>query len=139
MTPSSIARTGALLVGALLILSAAQSAKADTSVGGTNAWTMITPPSFPALGGFRVGAVTYVNNLNVTVTGIVIMVVRNSLNQTVYYSTATLSLPSGENGTADLVLSSLSPTNYNATFFAFTFAGVAITNSTTASLTIPEP
>ena len=100
---------------------------------------MISAPSFPALGGFRVGAVTYVNNLNVTVSGIVIMVIRNGLNRLVYYSTATLSLPSGENGTADLVLSTLSPTSsYNASFFAFTFAGVAISNSTTAILPFTE-
>ena len=137
MKPSSLARTGALLVGVLLILSAAQSAKADTFIGGTNAWTMVGPPSFQALGGYRVGAVTYADDLNVTVTGIVIMVIRNDLNQTVYYSTATLSLPSGENGTADIVLSGLSPANYNATFFAFTFGGVAITNSTTVLFTLP--
>ena len=130
-------RAGGLSIAALLILSAAQAADAETFVGGTNAWSMIGIPSFPTTGINPMAVVTYSNTLSVPVFGIVIMVLRNNSSQTVYYSTGTLMLSSGRIGSAYLIEFGLPVGTYNATFFAFTFAGVAISTSTSALFTLP--
>src|SRR5271154_5088899 len=128
-----LARAGALLFAALLALGAAQGAEAQTFVGGTNVWTMVGPPSFNTNGGEPVGVATWSNHLgiNFNVTGIVMMVIRNSSGQTLLYTTATLTVESGAVGTSEDVVFGLAPGTYSATFFAFTFGGVAISNATT--------
>jgi len=128
---------GGLIFALLLVLSAAQAAQADTSIGGTNVWTMVGSPSFVTTGTYPLGAVSYSNHLSVDLTAIVIMVLRNNSGQTVYYSTSTVTIVPGGLGPVHLVEFGLDPGTYNATFFAFTFAGVGITLPTSALFTIP--
>jgi hypothetical protein len=135
-----VARWGALVLAALVALSAAQGAEADVFIGGTSDWTMVGAPSVQVLNGSTVGVVAYGNHLAVDVTAIVIMVLRNGLNQTVYYSTSTLTLsggPTGTIGSAYIVEFGVPPGTYSATFFAFTFGGVAISAPTTSPFTVP--
>ena len=134
-----VARLGALAFAVLIALSAAQGAEAAVVIGGTNDWTMVGAPSVQIINGSPVGAVAYSNHLVVDVTAIVIMVLRNGLNQTVYYSTSTLTLsggPTGTIGSAYIVEFGLPPGTYSATFFAFTFGGVAISAPTTSTFTV---
>ncbi len=133
------ARWGALAFAALVALSAAQGAEAAVFVGGTNVWTMVGSPSVQVLNGSPVGVVAFSNHLAIDVTGIVIMVLRNGTNQTVYYSTSTLTLsggPTGTIGSAYIVEFGLAPGSYSATFFAFTFGGVPISAPTTSPFTV---
>jgi hypothetical protein len=67
------------------------------------------------------------------------MVLRNNSSQTVYFSTGTVTIASGAIGTVELIEFGLAPGTYNATFFAFTFGGVAISLSTSALFTLPGP
>jgi len=133
------ARAGGLSIAALLVLSSAQAAQADTFVGGTNVWSMVGSPSFPTTGIIPSASVTYSNNLGAAVAGIVIMVLRNNSSQTVYYSTGTMTLSSGGLGSVQLLEGGLPLGTYNATFFAFTFGGVAISAPTSALFTLPGP
>jgi hypothetical protein len=57
----------------------------------------------------------------------------------VYFSTGTVSIASGAIGTVELVEFGLPGGTYNATFFAFTFSGVAISLPTSALFTLPGP
>ncbi|MGH9920943.1 MAG: hypothetical protein ACRD6W_19000 [Nitrososphaerales archaeon] len=134
---SVLARTGGLAFVLLLALGGAQAARADTSIGGTNVWTMVGSPSFVTTGTYPLGAVSYSNHLPVDLTALVIMVLRNNSSQTVYFSTSTVTIEPGTIGTVHLVEFGFSPGTYNATFFAFTFAGVGITLPTSASFPVP--
>ncbi len=139
MSGGLLTRAAGLAVLALLLLAAAQAAEADTFVGGTSVWTMVGTPSFNKGLGNPQGVVAFSNNFGVTVSGIVIMVLRNNASQMVYYSTATLTLASGQIGSAALIEFGLPLGTYNATFFAFTFGGVAISSPTSALFTLPGP
>jgi hypothetical protein len=136
---SPFARIGSLSLAVLLVLSAAQAAEADTIVGGTNVWTMVGAPSFPTGGSYPVGLVSFSNHLTFPVSGIVIMVLRNNSSQTVYFSTGTVTIASGGIGTVELIEFGLPVGTYNATFFAFTFGGIAISLPTSALFTLPGP
>ena len=136
MNASHYARIGGLSVALLLVLSTAQAAQADTSVGGTNVWTMVGSPVFGANGIGPYALVSYSNHLSVSVPGIVIMVLRNNSGQTVFFSTATATISPGAIVSADLVEFGLAAGTYNATFFAFTYDGVAISLPTTALFTV---
>ncbi len=125
----------ALGLSLLLASSVAQTAEADPQVGGTANWTVVGVPRFVTIGITPVVETTFHNNLDVGVLGIVMMVVRNNLGQTVYYSTATLNLTRGLYGTAYNVELGLSPGLYKATIFAISTGGIAISNSTTISIT----
>jgi hypothetical protein len=70
------------------------------------------------------------------VTGIVYLVVHNRLGQTAEYSTATLQLAVGANGTAYPIAFGLPSGEYSATFFVVTSGGVAISVSTTVPFTV---
>jgi len=131
------ARAGGLSIAILLVLGAAQAAEAD--VGGTNVWTMVGAPSFSTSGNFPLGVVSFSNHLSFDVSGIVIMVLRNNFSQTVYFSTGTVTIASGAIATVELIEFGLAPGTYNATFFAFTFGGVAISLPTSALFTLPGP
>ena len=131
-----VARSGALVFAAVLILSAAQAAHADTFIGGTNVWMMVGTPSFSTSGIAPAGATMWSNGLSVNVTGIVLMVVRNSSNQTVYYSPSSVTIAPGAIGSASNVEFGLSSGTYTATFFAMTFGGVAISAPTSVVLTV---
>ncbi|MDA4116295.1 MAG: hypothetical protein OK442_07055 [Thaumarchaeota archaeon] len=137
MKASTSSRLGGISIAVLIVLSAAQAAHADTSIGGTNVWTMVGSPSFIATGTYPLGAVSYSNHLPVDLTAIVIMVLRDNSSQTVYFSTSTVTIAPGAIGTVHLVEFGLNPGTYNATFFAFTFAGVGISLPASAPFTIP--
>jgi hypothetical protein len=134
---SHCARIGGLSVALLLVLSAAQAAQADTSIGGTNVWTMVGSPVFGANGISPYALVSYSNHLSVSVPGIVIMVLHNNSGQTVFFSTATATISPGAIVSADLVEFGLAAGAYNATFFAFAYDGVAISLPTTAIFAVP--
>ena len=123
----------ALMLATVLLSSGAQTASALTSVGGTANWTFASAPRVASIGVFSAVVTTFHNNLDVQVIGIVIMVIHNRIGQTVSYSTATLNLTRGFSGTAYTVESGLPFGVYNATIFAFSTDGVAISNSTTIS------
>lgn len=133
-----LAPSAAVLSLLLLLLvpsSCFQAAEAETFVGGTADWTFVSRPTVSVLGISPAAATTFTNHLDVSVLGIVIMVIHNSAGQTVYYSTATLNITRGFSGTAYTVEAGLPPGIYNATIFAFSTSGVAISSSTT----IPFP
>jgi hypothetical protein len=136
---SLLARVGGMPVAVLLIVSAAQAAGAETSVGGTNVWTMVGSPSFQTGDIGPLAVVSFSNHLSVPLSGIAIMVLHNNSSQTVYFSTGTVTIASGAIGTVELVEFGLPAGTYNATFFAFTFGGVAISLPTYALFTLPGP
>ena len=65
------------------------------------------------------------------VLGIVIFVIHNHLGQTVYFSTSTINITHGSFGTAYLVEFGLAGGLYNASIFAVSTAGVAVSDLTT--------
>lgn len=137
MNCSLFARAGGLLFALLLVLGEAQAAQANTSIGGTNVWTMVGSPSLGANGIGPYALVSYSNHLSVSVPGIVLMVLRNNSSQTVFLSTATATIAPGAITSADLVEFGLAAGTYNATFFAFAFDGVAISLPNSALFTVP--
>lgn len=126
-----------LAIAALLVLSSASAVQADTFVGGTTVWTMVGAPAFSAGGIGPSETVSYSNHVDVSVAGIVFMILRNNSSQMVYFSTATATIAPGAIVPADLVEFGLPAGTYNATFFAVSFAGVAISLPTTALFTVP--
>ncbi|HVC27032.1 MAG TPA: hypothetical protein VND40_02620 [Nitrososphaerales archaeon] len=137
MDASLRARLGSLSFAVLLIVGA-QAAQADTFVGGTNVWTMVGTPSFVTSRGNPLAVVSFSSHVSVTVTAIVIMVLRNSAGQTVYFSTGSVAIATGTIGAVEIIEFGQPPGTYNATFFAFTFGGVAISLPTSALFTIPR-
>lgn len=127
--PSHLAT--ALVITVVLVASGAEAAQAASFVGGTDNWSVVGAPQVVALGISPAAATTFQNNLDVSVLGIVIMVMHNNLGQMVYYSTATLNLTRGFSGTAYTIEFGVPVGIYNATVFAFSTGGVAISNSST--------
>jgi len=123
--------SAAFLVAVVLASYGAQAGNALSLVGGTSNWTAVGSPKMVSMGTFSGAATTFHNNLDVQVLGVVIMVLHNRIGQTVSYSTATLDLTRGFTGTAYTVELGLPSGVYNATIFAFSLGGVAISNSTT--------
>jgi hypothetical protein len=80
---------------------------------------------------------TFTNAATTSVTGIVYAVVHNSLGQTVYYTTATITPAASGTATAFLVLSGLPAGTYSVSVFATDTGGNAISVSTTTSVTLP--
>jgi len=136
MARQSLVRACGVLSALLLLASAGQGALADTFIGGTNAWTMVGAPTFARSFGNPVALLTYSNHLGVNVTGIVIMVLRDNSTRLVYFSTSTVTIPAGGLGTLQMVEFGQAAGTYHASFFAFTFGGVALsqTNSTLFSV-----
>jgi hypothetical protein len=128
-----IAAAGALSLALVLGMSFAPAAYAQTFVGEPSDWSFVGAPVVTTLGVQQAAQVTLDNHLEVSVLGIVILVLRNNLGQTVDFTTGTITLTTGLGayGTVYLVVGGVQPGMYNATIFAFTLAGVAISNSTT--------
>jgi len=78
----------------------------------------------------------YRNNLNVSVLGIVLWVVHNSIGQTVGIGAGTIELSPGANATAELIIYELAPGTYDSVVFAIATSGVAISNSTSLAFTL---
>ncbi len=114
----------------------------STFIGGTNVFVLTAPPSFcqnDNSGCFVTNGMLYVNyrnNLNTTVTGIVFMVLHNLKGQTLGFGAATLILAAGANGTAYPMMYNLPPGTYDASVFAVTPSGIAISASAPIVFTI---
>ena len=121
---------GLLSLAVVLASCFSQAAEAATFVGGTGDWTFVSAPTVQSLGFSQAAAVTFENHLGVAVLGIVIMVLHNDHGQTVYYSTATINITRGFYGTAYAAEVGVQPGIYNATIFAISTQGLAISNST---------
>lgn len=122
---------------ALIVLSCASQAAAATAfVGGTNDWTFVSEPTITRLGISEAAASTFDNRLEVSVLAVVIMVVRNDAGQMVSFSTATLNITRGSYGTAYTPEFGLPFGTYNATIFAMTIGGVAISNSSSVLISV---
>jgi hypothetical protein len=79
---------------------------------------------------------TYTNTSNAPVTAIVYGVVHNSAGQTVYYTTATITVAAGGSATAYDVIAGLPSGTYSVTIFAVSTSGTAISTSSTVTVTI---
>jgi hypothetical protein len=99
-------------------------------------WYEVGPPVFAQLGAYQAFRVSYVNFANANVTGIVYLVVHNRLGQTAEYSTATLQLAAGANGTTYPITFGLPSGEYSATLFVATPSGLTISVPTTASFAV---
>jgi hypothetical protein len=103
----------------------------------TTCMTVSGTPTVTTLNGQKTIQATYINNSNATQTAITYAVVHNANGQTVAYTTATITpAASGGTSTAYLVLFGLAPGTYSVTLFTTTTGGVAISTSTTVSVTI---
>lgn len=127
-----------MFLSLLFVLSSFQSATAAnlTSCNPGACWAEIGSPNYTSLGPYHTVEITYANSANATMTGIVFMVVHNYLGQTVEISTATLTLTAGTNGMAFPIAFGLAQGQYSATLFTTSAAGVAITSTTTVSITV---
>lgn len=137
MRPRVPARAGLVVAAALLFLVSAQGAFAQAGLVGTNDWTIVSAPSFAVQQGNPVAIVAYSSHVGISVTGIVVMLLRNNASQTVSISVGTTTIAGGQIGSADLVeFSGLPHGTYNATIFAFALSGVALSTVTTAQFKV---
>jgi hypothetical protein len=81
-------------------------------------------------------AMTYANSDNISLLGIVFLVVHNSLGQTLEISTGSVVLAAGANGTAFPVVFGLAPGIYEGTYFVIQPAGTAISSASTLNFTV---
>jgi len=132
-------KTGAaaLIAAALILLPVVvMPATASTFVGGTNAWTLVALPSTVTLRGSPTTEADFLNDLNATTLGIVLLVVHNSGGQTVYITAGTVSIQAGTNSTAYLTIFGLSSGTYSASVFVMLPSGTAISVPTTVTVSI---
>jgi hypothetical protein len=111
-------------------------AASTSACSSTGCWSETGNPLYTSLGPYSSFETTYVNGINATVTGVVFMVVHNSLGQTIEISTCVLQLASGANGTAYTITFGLASGEYSATFFAVSTSGYAISSTTTSPFTV---
>jgi hypothetical protein len=102
---------------------------------GTGCFTSTTGPSTTMISGQTFVTITYTNNGNTTITGIVYAVVHNSLGQTVQYTTGTITPAAGASAEAFLALAGLPTGTYTVTVFVITTSGTAISTTSTVSVT----
>jgi hypothetical protein len=81
-------------------------------------------------------AMTYANSANISLLGIVFLVVHNSLGQTLEISTGSVVLAAGANGTAFPVVFGLAPGTYQGTYFVISPAGTAMSSTSTLNFTV---
>jgi len=103
---------------------------------GTGCMTAPSAPTLAQVGSNKAIQVSYTNNSNAPQTAIVYAVVHNAAGQTVAYTTATISPAAGGSQLAQLILFGLAPGTYSATVFATSTAGVALSTSSTVTVTI---
>ncbi len=109
------------------------------TVWGTNILVRTGPPVSCVICLQRGYFTTYRNNLDMPVTGIVYQVVRNLSGQMVDYSTSTINIPPGQTGTVYDIYFGLPSGTYNATIFATSVSGTAISTSTSVVFTLTLP
>jgi hypothetical protein len=133
--PRLAAKSGALAVSLLLVIGAAQAAEAQTFIGGTSVWTVVAAPTASPTGIAPTEATAFSNHASVDVTGIVLLVLKNTAGQTIYYTSATVTIAPGGIGTSYDAIFGVAPGTYNATIFAIAASGVAISASTSVPFT----
>ena len=118
---------------AIILLTAVEISRAEVSPAtyplGVSTWTLVSTPKLDPHGGGLM--VTYKNNLNTTLEGIVYTDVHNSFGQTLAIEATTLNTTAGQTMTAhNPVWFNVASGNYVTSVFATSFSGVAISNST---------
>jgi hypothetical protein len=93
-------------------------------------------PTITTLNGQKTIVATYSNTSNSTQTAIVYAVIHNANGQTVAYSTATITPAAKSTQQAFLVLFGLAPGTYSVSLFVTTTGGVAVSTSSTVSVTV---
>lgn len=118
----------------LALVGSANAVQAASAYGGTNVWVMVGPPAVETL--FTQGVlVTYQNTLSIPTQGIAVLVVRDSSGQMIGFGTASLDLNSSTSSPAFMVAAGVASGTYTVSIFAMSFSGVALSNTTVASLT----
>ncbi len=79
--------------------------------------------------------ITYQNNLNSTMRGVVFAVYHNSMGQTVYLSTATIAPSGGQHGTALLGATALPHGQYSVSVFVITSNEISISEVSILNIT----
>jgi hypothetical protein len=118
---------------ALIVFAAfAATATASPFYGGTDVWTWHNPPAYNPQGpGFSYNE-TLTSHVNITVTGFVYLVAHTGIGQTVYIVECSLTLAPYTTGScSDVVL--LPKGTYQASIFAVSAGGIAISNSTSVT------
>lgn len=134
---SKAVSSAAGLVSLVLLAGLAIPASAAPLVGGTGNWTVTGAPIVATVASQETVQVTFQNNLNVSVLGLVGVVVHNSQGQTIFLSASTtLVIPAGQSLTAYAVVFGIASGTYSTTIFAMTPNGVAISAPTTATLAL---
>jgi len=103
---------------------------------GTGCMTAPSAPSEVTVGANKALQVSFTNNSNAPQTAIVYAVIHNAAGQTVAYTTATISPAAGGSQLAQLILFGLAPGTYSATVFATSTAGIALSTTSTVTVTI---
>lgn len=103
---------------------------------GTGCMTAPSAPTQVQVGANKALQISYTNNSNAPQTAIVYAVIHNAAGQTVAYTTATISPAAGGSQLAQLILFGLAPGTYSATVFATSTGGVALSSTSTVSVTI---
>lgn len=138
MRPSvnSIRAAGVLSFVLVAVVGLAQPVEAGTAaLGGTTQWVIATPPITATIGASTFVEATYLSNFNATVVGVGILVLRNTANQSVFYVAGTATAALGQNGTFYFDLTGAPSGTFQGTMFVMAISGVAISSSTTASVT----
>ena len=107
-------------------------AVSNSACNATDCWENLIGHLYQ-IGGYSALGILYLNTSNSTVPGVVFMDIRDyPMNQTIEFSTSTLQLAAGANGTAYLLEFGLvSGMLYQATIFVVEPSGVAISSTTT--------
>lgn len=129
--------SGLLIASLVLLTGLTVPASAAPLVGGTGNWTQTDSPVVATVASQETIQVTFQNNLNVTVLGLVVVVVHNSQGQTIFLSGSTaLNIPASQSLTAYAVIFGIAHGSYDTTIFAMTPNGVAISAPITATLAL---
>lgn len=99
-------------------------------------WYAPQTPAVVHLGAYQAVEASFNNPTDSIGTLIVYFVVEDSQGQTVDWSTATITVSAGANGTAYLVLFGLPPGGYKGTLFGTQPDGVAVTNTVSENFTL---
>jgi hypothetical protein len=126
----------AIVLAGLNLAHLISAASQPPSTIGTSTWNLASQPSYTPIG--RNLAITFTNNAHSSLQGVVYVIVRNNLGQTISYQTGVLTLGGGLSGTTYLPIWSGIPvntSNIEISIFATNLSGVAISNSTPIVLT----
>jgi hypothetical protein len=103
---------------------------------GTGCMTLSGQVSIQTISGYKTAVTSWTNNSNAPVTAIVYATARNAAGQTVLISTGTITASAGASATAYDVLFGLPSGTYTVNLFVTSTGGVAISTSSTATVTV---